>query len=99
MKQMLLTRGTKRIIEQAISKLPIEKKTNEYAICEEVSNILVDKFIGEKEIDPFTNEPEGLGLFNYQTKRMGLSTTTEILDKIEIYMINLLKEEVRRSNP
>lgn len=83
-----LTRGTKRIIKEAISHLPIEKKVNEYAICEEVSNILIDRFAGDKEADLFENN---FALLDYQVKRMGLSTTSAIMEKIELYMVNILK--------
>lgn len=86
-----LTRGTKRIIKEAISHLPVEKKVNEYAICEEVSNILIDRFVGDKKIDPFECNSNRFALLDYQVKRMGLSTTSAIMEKIELYMVNLLK--------
>ena len=93
-----LTRGTKRIIKEAISHLPVEKKVNEYAICEEVSNILMKKFIGDIDDDNFSLTNKTYRLLEYQTTRMGLSTTCEIMEKIELYMIHLMKYGNKKSD-
>lgn len=88
-----LTRETKKIITEAIYKLPPEKKTNCYCICEEVSNILVERYV--HQYDEFDEDIISLGKLEYQTKRMGLSTTSEIIDKIELYMLDLFEREKR----
>lgn len=88
MKQMGLTRGTKRIITQAIANLPEDKKNNKYDICEEVSNILIERFVGNIEDEKFSKTSPAYNLLEYQTMRMGLSTTSEIMHKIELYMLN-----------
>lgn len=80
-----LTRGTSRIIRQAISNLPEEKKNNKYSVCEEVASILVTRFIGDPDDDNFESMRQGR--FNYQTQRMGLRTTREIMNKIELYVM------------
>lgn len=66
-----LTRGTKKIIEQAIESVEPEKRNNRIELCYRVAQILEERFEGD-------NLP-------YQLKRMDLETTKSILEKIDIF--------------
>lgn len=66
-----LTRGTKKLVEDAIQQLEPMNRNNSHAICAKMTDILVAKFKGDN--------------LDYQTGRMGLETTGKILEKIEEY--------------
>jgi len=66
-----LTRGTKKIIEQAISSVEPESQNNRIVLCEKISNMLEERFEGDN--------------LTYQLKRMDLETTGRILEKIDTY--------------
>ena len=91
MTKNILTRGTKKIITEAITRLPMDRKANKYAICEEVAYLLVLKFVGDIDDEDFVEKRSTYRLLEYQSERMGLSSTFEIMNKIDLYMINLLK--------
>lgn len=87
---MQLSRGLKKIISEAISNLPEDKKTNEYAICDQVADITVRRYIGDPDAPDF--ETKSTGLFDYQTARMGIQTTKQILDKVELFMLTTARK-------
>lgn len=66
-----LTRGTKRLIEQAIREIEPEKRNNRIELCARIAQILEDRFEGDN--------------LTYQLKRMDLQTTGKILEKIDAY--------------
>lgn len=70
-KKVKLTRGTKRLIEQAIRELEPEKRNNRIEICARIAQILEERFDGDN--------------LTYQLKRMDLQTTGKILEKIDTY--------------
>lgn len=82
MEKKKMTRGTKKLVEDAISQLEPSKKNNTNAICEKMVEMLVDRFDGAN--------------LDYQLKRMDLETTGRIIEKIDEYFQkhpNLLYEE------
>lgn len=66
-----MTRGTKKLIEEAILNLEPAKKNNSIAICEKMVDLLFERF-------------DGLNL-DYQIKRMDIESTGKILDKLDEY--------------
>lgn len=68
-----MTRGTKKLIETAISSLEPAKQNNSNAICEKMVEILFERF-------------EGANL-DYQVKRMNIESTGKILDKLDDYFL------------
>ena len=68
-----MTRGTKKLIETAISSLEPEKQNNSNAICEKMVEILFERF-------------EGANL-DYQVRRMNIESTGKILDKLDDYFL------------
>lgn len=66
-----LTRGTKKIIEQAIESVEPDMRNNRIELCARVSEMLEDRFEGDN--------------LSYQLKRMDLQTTGRILEKIDTY--------------
>ena len=84
---MQLSRGLKKIIVQAIENLPEERKNNKYAICDQVADIAVRRYIGDPDAPDFETKCENAGTFDYQTKRMGITTSKEILEKVELFML------------
>lgn len=91
-----LSRGTKIVIEEAMNNLPQEKKVNCYCICEEISNILIKRYAHYSDEIEYDIDIMDFSMLEYQSKRMGLSTTLEIMDKIDAYMIYLQKKEIIR---
>ena len=69
--QVKLTRGTRKIIEQAIENVTPEDRNNRIALCEQISLMLEERFEGDN--------------LNYQLRRMDLETTGRILEKIDTY--------------
>lgn len=83
MEKKKMTRGTKKLVEDAISQLEPSKKNNTNAICEKMAAILETRF-------------EGANL-DYQLKRMDLETTGRIIEKIDEYFQkhpSIIQEEV-----
>lgn len=70
-KSVKLTRGTKKIIEEAIQSVEPEKRNNRIELCARIAQILEERFSGDNLI--------------YQTQRMDLQTTGKILEKIDTY--------------
>lgn len=68
-----MTRGTKKLIEQAIVALEPQKQNNSIAICEKMVDILFERFEGNN--------------LDYQIKRMDIETTGKILDKLDDYFL------------
>lgn len=66
-----LTRGTKKLIEQAIQSIEPEKRNNRIELCSRIAQILEERFTGDN--------------LTYQLKRMDLETTGRILEKIDTY--------------
>lgn len=66
-----LTRGTKKIIEQAIESVDPEQRNNRIELCAKISEMLEDRFEGDN--------------LSYQLRRMDLQTTGRILEKIDTY--------------
>lgn len=66
-----LTRGTKKLIEQAIESVEPEKRNNRIELCARIAQILEERFEGDN--------------LTYQLKRMDLQTTGKILEKIDTY--------------
>lgn len=66
-----MTRGTRRMVEAAISQLDPSEQSNTNAICFKMTDMLIEKFEG--------------GNLDYQLERMDLQKTQSILDKIEEY--------------
>lgn len=66
-----MTRGTRRMVEAAISQLDPSEQSNTHAICFKMTDILLEKFEG--------------GNLDYQLERMDLQKTQSIMDKIEEY--------------
>lgn len=66
-----LTRGTKKLIEQAIQSVEPEKRNNRIELCSRIAQMLEEKFKGDN--------------LTYQLERMDLETTGRILEKIDIY--------------
>lgn len=66
-----LTRGTKKIIEQAIESVDPDKRNNRIELCSRIAQILEERFEGDN--------------LTYQLKRMDLQTTGKILEKIDTY--------------
>lgn len=67
-----LTRGTKKLIEQAIHSIEeTEKRNNRMELCYRITQILEERFKGDK--------------LTYQLERMDLETTGKILEKIDMY--------------
>lgn len=87
-----VSRGLKKIIDGAISALPEDEKNNKYSICEKVAADLWNRYVVE---DASGDDSElKLGTFNYQTKRMGVETTGQILQKIELYMLTSARKSL-----
>ena len=59
------------LIEQAISQLEDSRKYNRYAICEQLAEIMINKYKGNN--------------LDYQSRRMGMATTKEMLQAIDVY--------------
>ena len=76
-----MTRGTKKLIETAISSLEPGKRNNSNAICEKMVDILFERF-------------EGANL-DYQAKRMDIESTGKILDKLDDYFQRYPNREPR----
>ena len=93
MERYTLSRGAKKLIKEAISNLPLDKKCNSYYICDEVVNLMIKKYIGDPDEDGFENKSENLLM--YQAKRMGMETTLQVMEKIETYMYKLLKQQTK----
>lgn len=87
---MQLSRGLKKIINEAISNLPEDKKMNEYAICEQVAAITERRYIGDPNDPDF--DTKSTGTFDYQTGRMGIQTTKQILEKVELFMLTAARK-------
>lgn len=66
-----LTRGTKKIIEQAIQSVDPDKRNNRIELCSRIAEMLEERFEGDN--------------LTYQLKRMDLETTGRILEKIDTY--------------
>jgi len=66
-----LTRGTKKIIEQAIESVDPDKRNNRIELCRRIAEMLEERFEGDN--------------LTYQLRRMGLETTGSILEKIDTY--------------
>ncbi|RKO61850.1 hypothetical protein [Caldibacillus debilis] len=66
-----LTRGTKKIIEEAIKSVEPEKRNNRIVLCARIAQMLEERFEGDN--------------LTYQLKRMDLQTTGKILEKIDMY--------------
>lgn len=66
-----LTRGTKKIIEQAIESVEPENRNNRIELCSRIAQMLEERFEGDN--------------LTYQLKRMDLQTTGRILEKIDTY--------------
>lgn len=77
-----LSRRTKILIRDAINDLPEEKKNNRYAICEHIAEDLCNAHAGDS--------------LEYQSKRMGLGTTGQILAKIDAFFVANAKTRKRR---
>lgn len=69
--QVKLTRGTRKIIEQAIESVNPESRNNRIVLCERISQMLEERFEGDN--------------LTYQLRRMDLETTGRILEKIDTY--------------
>lgn len=82
---LTVTRGLKKIIEEAINVLPEDKQNNKYEICEAVSNNLIKRYVGDPDVIDF--DEANWGTYNYQTKRMGVETSGQIMQKIDTYML------------
>lgn len=68
-----MTRGTKKLIESAISNLAPEKQNNSNAICEKMVEILFERFDGNN--------------LDYQARRMGIDSTGKILNILDDYFM------------
>lgn len=66
-----LTRGTKKIIEQAIESIEPDKRNNRIELCSRIAEMLEERFEGDN--------------LTYQLRRMDLQTTGRILEKIDTY--------------
>ncbi|HCL4480266.1 TPA: hypothetical protein N2D99_002354 [Clostridium botulinum] len=78
MDNLKLTRGTKELIKLAISATNAEDRNNRYKICEKIAEIVEGRY-------------EGLNL-EYQLERMGLQTTLQILNKVDLYFYKYHRE-------
>lgn len=65
------------LIEQAISQLEDSRKYNRYAICEQLAEIMINKYKGNN--------------LDYQSRRMGMATTKEMLQAIDVYFYKHFK--------
>jgi len=89
MEKKKMTRGTKKLVEDAIlilSENEPSKKNNTNAICEKMVDILMARFDGAN--------------LDYQLKRMDLQTTGRIIEKIDEYFQkhpHIAEEEASRS--
>lgn len=64
---MELTRGTKKIIQEAIETVDIEQRNDRLALCEEFCRIVENRYTG--------------GAMSYQLKRMGNTYPLDLLSK------------------
>ena len=65
------------LIIQAIENCEEGEKYNRYAICEQLAEIMVKKYKGNN--------------LDYQSKRMGMATTTDMLNAIDLYFYKYFK--------
>lgn len=66
-----MSRGTKRLLEEAINGLEPSEQGNTNAICDKMVELLLDRYDG--------------ATLDYQLKRMDLQTTGRIIEKIDAY--------------
>lgn len=65
------------LIIQAIENCKAGEKYNRYAICEQLADIMVNKYKGNN--------------LDYQSKRMGMATSTDMLKAIDLYFYKYFK--------
>jgi len=65
------------LILQAIENCAEGEKYNRYAICEQLAEIMIKKYKGNN--------------LDYQSKRMGMSTTKDMLNAIDLYFYKYFK--------
>lgn len=71
-KEVELSRTMKEVIEKIIAAAPAEKAFNENELLLMITDYFMDRFPGNK--------------LEYQLKRMGMETTSQIRQAISIYM-------------
>ena len=89
-----LTREVKNIIIEAIDSLPDDLKNDDYAICDRFAEITVNRYIGDPNAEEFmvkriTNHDN----FEYQLNRMKVQTTKQIMEKIYLFKLYVLKKK------
>ena len=74
-----MTNTGKKTIQEAIALLPPESRTNINAIIYSVTEVLLDRYENSRE-------EENNGNVDYQLKRMGMSSTLDIKEQVQLYL-------------
>ena len=78
-----LSQVNRTVIAEAISSLPEDERKDTFLITSEVGNVLAKRY-GTK--DKETGEYVLTDGAEYQLKRTGMSTTYDIIDKVQIFL-------------